>query len=71
MVTRSLPSCESCAIGKAKQKNVPKVKDEDAVLDKRSQVFLDIATIKPAKDQAKPAYETCVEDHGGPAIAVR
>ena len=53
-MTENLPPCESCAIGKAKQKNVPKVRDKDAVLDKRSRIFLDIASIKPVKDQAKP-----------------
>ena len=60
--------CESCAIGKAKQKNVPKAtelesRDED---DGKRRVYCDIASIKNKKGQAvvyHPHWHMMV--HGG------
>jgi hypothetical protein len=49
-----LAPCESCAVGKAKQTNVPK-KSEHVVSQKNGeQLFLDITTITGEKDGVKP-----------------
>ena len=53
-LTGSLTPCKACAAGKAKQKNVPKTKDEE-VTDKLMRIHLDIMTVKPNKDKPKPA----------------
>jgi hypothetical protein len=52
-VTGIMNPCDACAAGKAKQKNVPKIKEYEEN-DNLNRVFLDIATIKPGKDQPKP-----------------
>jgi hypothetical protein len=41
--------CESCAIGKAKQKNVPKATDLESRDDSLKRVYMDIASIKNQK----------------------
>jgi len=46
----NLPTCESCAVGKAKQKNVPKISEHVAAKNSGERVFLDIATFKGEKD---------------------
>jgi hypothetical protein len=50
----TLQTCESCAIGKAKQKNVPKKSDHVGSKVNGERVFLDIATIKGEKDGPSP-----------------
>jgi hypothetical protein len=54
-ITRgTLQTCESCAIGKAKQRNVPKISDHVTSKVNGERVFLDIATIKGEKDGVTP-----------------
>lgn len=50
----NLQTCELCAVGKAKQKNVPKKSDNVGSKVKGEQVFLDITTIKGEKDGPPP-----------------
>ena len=50
----TMKTCESCAIGKAKQKNVPKKSDHVGSKANGERVFLDIATIKGEKDGPPP-----------------
>ena len=49
----SLQTCESCATGKAKQKNVPQTSDHNLATKSNKQVFLDISTIKESKGDKK------------------
>jgi len=53
-ITRgSLGTCESCAAGKAKQKNVPKASEHAQATMAGERIFLDISTIKGEKDGPK------------------
>ena len=42
--------CEACSIAKAKQKNVPKKSAHQAATKGDNRIFLDIATVKKAKN---------------------
>ena len=46
----SLQAFESCATGKAKQKNVPQISDHNPATKINERIFLDISTIKEPKD---------------------
>eukprot|EP00957_Ditylum_brightwellii_P038657 2922379-Ditylum_brightwellii.AAC.1 len=48
-----MSTCESCAVGKAKQKNVPKVSEHIKSDKPGERIFLDISTIKGEKDGPK------------------
>ena len=49
----SLQTCESCATGKSKQKNVPQISDHNPSTKSNERIFLDIYTIKEPKDDKK------------------
>jgi hypothetical protein len=61
--------CEDCAIGKARQKNVPKNLDEDPEEKVQAgRFFLDIASIKERDDLPTPTYKhwrVIVDDRTG------
>ena len=42
----SLQTCELCATGKSKQKNVPQISDHNPATKRNERIFLDISTIK-------------------------
>lgn len=48
----ALKTCESCAIGKARQKNVPKQSSGEKAKEPNGRWFHDIATIKSEKEVA-------------------
>ena len=51
----SMKPCQSCAAGKAKQKNVPKESDEKLkAVEGKNRIYLDIATIKKKEGMPKP-----------------
>ncbi len=52
-LTGTMTPCDACAAGKAKQKNLPKAVEEE-LKDDLTRVFLDISSVRPAKDQPKP-----------------
>ena len=69
-ITRgSLDTCEACAIGKAKQKNVPKVSNQIPSTKPGELMYLDISTIKGEKDgpavNAKRHWRMMVDDWSG------
>jgi hypothetical protein len=49
----TMKPCEACAVGKAKQKNVPKITKTEPLKEGENRIFLDIATVKRTKDQPK------------------
>jgi hypothetical protein len=49
----TMKPCEACTIGKAKQKNVPKITKTEPLKEGENRIFLDIATVKRTKDQPK------------------
>jgi hypothetical protein len=60
--------CESCATAKAKQKNVPKESEHQAATKEENRIFLDIATVKKAKDGppvTKPNWRIMVDERTG------
>jgi hypothetical protein len=64
-VTGTLKSCDACAAGKAKQKNVPKETGKDEKDDDIVRIFLDIASVKQMKGQpavAKPHWRIMVDE---------
>jgi hypothetical protein len=46
-------ACEACPVGKAKQKNVPKIAKSEPLKEGENTIFLCIATFKRTKDQWK------------------
>jgi hypothetical protein len=48
-----LKSCEACAIGKAKQKNVPQISEGTPTKDGKNCIYLDIAMVKQCKGMPK------------------
>jgi len=57
--------CESCAAGKAKQKNVPKISEGKPAEDGKSRIFLDIATVKSKEGKpkaTKPNWRIMVDE---------
>ena len=44
------PVCESCAVGKAKQKDVPKVSKGIKASEAGERVFMDISSVKAKKN---------------------
>jgi hypothetical protein len=62
----TLEPCESCAAGKARQKNVPKNYDIPNEVKDSGRVHLDIASIKQKKGQpraTKPHWRIIVDEH--------
>jgi hypothetical protein len=60
--------CESCATAKAKQKNVPKDSEHEKATKGENRIFLDIATVKKAKDGppvTKPNWRIMVDERTG------
>jgi hypothetical protein len=53
-ITGTMKPCEACAAGKAKQKNLPKHDKDDMKNGGKTRIYLDIATVRPEKDQPKP-----------------
>ena len=50
----SLGACKACTIGKAKQKNVPKLSEGEPAKPGENRIYLDISTVKQKKDHPKP-----------------
>jgi hypothetical protein len=64
----SLLRCDSCAAGKAKQKNVPKMSEHAPRAENNGSIFLDIATIKKTKNGprvSKPNWTIMVDEATG------
>jgi hypothetical protein len=62
-ITRgSMQICESCAVGKAKQKNVPKKSEHISAVKPGERIFLDISSVKGEKDGPKvnPNRRWCI-----------
>jgi hypothetical protein len=60
--------CESCATVKAKQKNVPKESKHQAATKGENHIFLNIVTVKKAKDGpnvTKPNWRIMVDERTG------
>jgi hypothetical protein len=49
----TMKPCEACTVGKAKQKNVPKITKTEPLKEGENRIFLDRATVKRTKDQPK------------------
>ena len=47
----TLKACESCAIAKAKQKNIPKIIDHVSASEVNGRMHLDLSTVKPPEHQ--------------------
>jgi hypothetical protein len=61
----TLRPCESCAAGKAKQKNVPKLSDGEPAEEGKIRIYLDIATVKRQEGQpkaSKPNWRIMVDE---------
>jgi hypothetical protein len=56
-ITGVVKPCESCAIAKAKQKNVPKASEHVVATENGQRVFLDISSIKIMEDTDKPTTQ--------------
>ena len=56
-ITRgSLKTCEPCALGKSKQKNVPQVSEAPKATVNGQRWFLDISSVKTKEGQEMPLY---------------
>ena len=70
-ITRgAMQQCESCATGKAKQKNVPKNSDHVPATTSNERIFLDISTIMKPKSEkkvmiTKKNWRLMVDEHSG------
>ena len=66
VITRgTLGPCASCAVGKARQKNVPKVSEHVVATKDEGRVFLDIASVKAKKGMpnvTKPHWRIMVDE---------
>ena len=51
----SFQTCELCATGKSKQKNVPQISDHNPATKRNERIFLDISTIKEPKGDKEVA----------------
>ena len=63
-----LKPCEACTIGKAKQKNVPKITKVEPLKEGENRIFHDIATVKRTKNQpnvTKPNWRIMVDGRTG------
>ena len=61
----TLEPCDACAAAKAKQKNVPKNRDEEKTTKEEGRIYLDIATVKRKEGQpktVKPNWRIMVEE---------
>jgi hypothetical protein len=58
----SMEPCESCAVGKAKQKNVPKKSEHISAVKPGKRIYLDISSIKGEKEGPKvnPKRHWCI-----------
>jgi hypothetical protein len=70
ILTGPWKECASCAVGKAKQKNVPKESEHAPATkeEEENRVFLDIATVKKPKDGLKvnkPNWRIMVDERTG------
>jgi hypothetical protein len=62
IVRGSLQPCESCTVGKAKQKNVPKKSNHIPAVKPGERLYLDMSSVKGEKDDPKvnPKRHWCI-----------
>jgi hypothetical protein len=60
----SMQPCESCAVGKAKQNNVPKKSENISAVKPGERIYLDISSVKVEKDGPKVIPQKTLV-HGG------
>jgi hypothetical protein len=66
-VTSTMEKCEACAIGKSKQKSVPKQTDNKATAGEL--IYMDIASIKNPRQGGKKFWILLVDAYSGCAVS--